>query len=333
VDIATHALASFALARGFFPRRRWPVVLGMIFAGTIADIDLLSSILGPAAYFFSRRTYTHSLIGTTLVICLAALLVRHLEKKQPAPFSTLLWPLATAAALHIVLDLFQSEGVALLWPFRPSRFAMDWLPTIDPWILVILAAGILLPELVRLVSSEIGAKDKAPRGRNGAIAAVCFVVLYVGARALLHAGSITALEPHSYQGESARSAGSFPNALSIFNWRGVVETRSLLCTADVPAGPGKNFNPLTADCLRKPDPSPELDAAQKTSVAQEYLRVMPFPRALVARTEDGYEVVLRSMRDLAESEIRHRVAVRILLDSKLEISDQQLIWTSDIHLH
>lgn len=333
MDIASHALASFALARGFFPRRRWPVVAGMIFAGTIADIDLLSSFLGPAAYFFSRRTYTHSLVGTAIVIVLAALLVRHLAKNSAPPILTVLWPLAAAATLHIVLDLSQSEGVALLWPFRPVRLAMDWLATIDPWILFILAAGILLPELIRLVSSEIGAKDKTPRGRNGAIVALCVVVFYVGARALLHAGSIAALEPHSYQGESARSAGSFPNALSIFTWRGVVETRSLLCTADVPAGPGKAFDPLTADCLHKPDPSPELDAAQKTSVAEEYLRVIPFPRALVAKTEDGYEVVIRSMRDLVENETHHRIAARILLDSKRAISDQQLIWTSDTHLH
>jgi LexA-binding, inner membrane-associated putative hydrolase len=309
------------------------VVLGILFAGTVADLDFLSLFFGPSAYFAWRRTYTHSLIGTIILVIVAVLLARRLAKAQPVAISALIAPLAAAASLHVILDLFQSEGVALLWPFRRTHFAADWLPAVDPWILVMLAAGTLLPELIRLVSSEIGAKDKAPRGRNGAIVALCFVGLYLGARALLHAGSLTALEPHSYQGESPRSIGSFPNALSIFTWRGVVETRSLLCTADVPAGPGKNFDPEAADCLHKPDPSPELDAAQKTAVAQEYLHVTPFPRALVAKTEDGYEVVLRSMRDIAENEIRHRLAARILLDSKLTISDQQLIWASDVRLH
>jgi membrane-bound metal-dependent hydrolase YbcI (DUF457 family) len=333
VDIATHALASYALARGLFPRRRWPVVVGMLVAGTIADIDLLSSFIGPAAFFATRRTYTHSLLGTLVVVVLAALLARYLARKQPESIPTLFLPLAAAALFHLVLDLFQDEGVSLLWPFRPNRFVTDWLPLIDPCILAILIAGIVLPELIRLVTSEIGVKHKDPRGRNGAIVALSFVVLYIGARALLHSGSVALLEPHSYHGESARSVGSFPDAISIFTWHGVVETRSLLCVADVPAGPGKAFDPESAECSHKPDPSSELDAAQKTRVAREYLLSVPFPRAVVAKTEDGYEVVIRSMRDLAENEVRHRIAARILLDSHLAISDQELVWSRDVHLH
>jgi membrane-bound metal-dependent hydrolase YbcI (DUF457 family) len=333
VDVATHALASFTLARGFFPRCRWPVVLGMLVAGTVADLDLLSAFFGPATYFAARRTCTHSLLGIIVIILLIAFFSFTLARKRPLPVWTLILPLAAAAAFHVVLDVFQSEGVALLWPFRPTRFAMDWLPAIDPWILAILVAGILLPELIRLVTSEIGAKDKAPRGRNGAIIALCFVLIYIGARALLHAGSVAALEPHSYQGESARHVASFPYALSIFTWRGVVETHSLLCVTDVPAAFGRNFDPEASECLHKPEPSPALDAAQRTHTAKAYLRVAPFPRALVAKSPDGYEVVIRSMRDLAENESHHRIAARILLDSNLAVFDQELIWASDVHLH
>jgi inner membrane protein len=332
VDIATHALASYALARGFFPRRRWPLIVGMLFAGTVADIDLFSALFGPATYFAARRTYTHSLLGTLAVIALAVLFARYLTRKRPEPIPELLLPLALAAAFHVVLDLFQTEGVALLWPFRRSRFAMDWLPSLDPWILALLLAGILVPELLRLVSSEIGAKNKAPRGCNGALVALALIVVYIGARALLHSGSIASLEPHSYHGESARSVGAFPDAFSILTWHGVVETQSLVCTAEVPAGSGKGFDPESAECLHKPDASPQLGAAQKTSVAQEYLRAVPFPRAVVAKTEDGYEVLIRSMRDLAEGEIRHRVAARVLLDSRYGISSQDLVWASDVRL-
>jgi membrane-bound metal-dependent hydrolase YbcI (DUF457 family) len=332
VDIASHGLATFALARGFFPRRPWPFVVGMLFAGTFADVDLLSSLFGPAAYFAARRTFTHSLLGTLVVIVFAVLLTRYLAKKQIEPLAMVLPPLAIAAALHPLLDLFQSEGVELLWPFRPDRFAMDWLPSFDPWILAILLAGILVPEFLRLVSSEIGVKDKNPRGRNGAIVAMSLIAVYVGGHALLHSGSVASLEPHSYDGQSARRVAAFPDALSIFTWHGVVETQSLLCQAEVPAAPGKSFDPERADCLHKPDPSPELDAAQKTDVALEYVQAMPFPRAVVAKTQGGYEVVIRSMRDLAEGETRHRVAARILLDSRFGISIKELVWTSDVHL-
>lgn len=332
MDLASHAVVSFALARGFFPRRRWPVVLGILVAGTLADVDLVSALFGPATYFAARRTFTHSLLGTLLVIAIATLFTRYLGKQQIEPLPALIPPLAIAATLHLLLDLFQSEGVALLWSIRPTRFALDWLPNVDPWILAILIAGILVPELFHLVSSEIGAKDNSPSGRDGAILAFALIVLYVGGRAILHSDSLALLEPHSYRGESARRVGAFPDALSIFTWHGVVETQSLVCLVGVPVGPGKSFDPESADCLHKPEVSPELDAAQKTDIAQKYLQAMPLPRAAVARTQDGYEVVIRSMRDTAERETRHRVAARILLDSRFGITVEDLVWLSDIHL-
>jgi hypothetical protein len=189
-----------------------------------------------------------------------------------------------------------------------------------------------VPELLRMVSSEIGAKNKSPRGRNGALAALALIAAYIGARALLRSGSLASLEPHSYHGESARSVGAYPDTFSLLTWHGVVETQSMICTVQVPAGPSKGFDAESADCLHKPEPSPELDAAQKTHIAQEYLQATPFPRAVVAKTEDGYEIVIRSMRDIAEGEVRRRIAARILLDAKSGVSSQSLLWASDIHV-
>lgn len=331
MDIASHALASLALARGLFPRRRWPTVVGILCAGTLADADLTSAVFGPSAYFAARRTFTHSILGLVIVIALAALLARYLGRKQPELFSVLAFPLAAAATLHVLLDLAQSEGVALLWPFRPTRLAANWLPAIDPWILALLIAGIFVPELFRLITSEIGVKDKTPRGHNGALIALAAIVIYVGARAVLHSSATGSLEPRSYGGESARTVEPFPDALSLFTWHGVVETQSLICLVDVPVGLGRPFDPESANCLHKPEVSPELDAAQRTDVAQAFLRVMPFPRAALAKTEDGYEVVIRSMRDAAESETR-RLAARILLDSRFGIVSEEYVWLSKVHL-
>jgi inner membrane protein len=332
VDIATHALASFALARGLFPRRRWPTILGTIFAGTIADVDYLSLWFGPAAYFVSRRTLTHSLLGTVGIIFLSVLFVRYIAKQQADSLAATILPLTLAALLHVALDFLQSEGVALLWPFRHERYAADSLPSIDLWILALLLAGILVPELFRLVTSEIGVKEKRPRGQNGALVALALIAAYIGVRVLFHSGSTALLDPHSYKGESARRVGAFPDALSIFTWHGVVETQSFLCQVAVPAVPGRNFDPETAECLHKPEVSPELTAAQQTDVARAYIQVMPFPRAIVARTRDGYEVVIRSMRDIAENEYRHRLAARIILDSQLGISAEQFVWVNEVRV-
>jgi len=332
VDIASHALASFALARGFFPRRRWPTVLAIVCAGTLADVDLLSLLFGPSAYFTARRTWTHSFLGLVAIVAGSALLARYLGKKQPESFSALVIPLSAAAALHMLFDLFQSDGVAVLWPFVSTRFAANWLPSLDLWVLVILIAGICVPELFHLITSEIGARDQAPRGRNGALIALSIIVVYIGGRALLHSNAVALLDPHSYSGESARSVGAFPDALSLLNWHGVVETQSLLCVVEVPAASPRSFDPEMAECLHKPEASPELDAAQKTDVARAYLRAVPFPRAAVARNSDGYEVVLRSMRDAAERETSRRLAARILLDPRFGIVSEEFVWLSEVRL-
>jgi membrane-bound metal-dependent hydrolase YbcI (DUF457 family) len=332
MDIATHALTSLVLARGFFPRRRWPVVVGMLFAGTLADVDLISAFWGPTAYFAARRTYTDSILGTVAIVLIAIVFTLVLSGKPRERIGGLLLPLALATAVHVLLDVFQSEGAALLWPFQLRRFAMDWLPAIDPWILALLVCGIVVPELFRMVSSEIGARDKAPRGRNGALVAMALIVVYIGARAVLHASSIALLEPHMYHGESAHRAGAFPDTLSIATWHGVVETASYVCLAEVPVGPGRSFDPESADCLHKPEPSPVLDAAQKTRVAQQYLAAVPFPRAIVARTERGFEVEIRSMRDVAENERHHRVAAVIFEDRNFAVTRQELVWVRELHL-
>lgn len=332
MDIATHALASYVIARGFFARRPWPVVVGMLFAGVVADIDLLSALFGPSAYFTARRTYTHSLLGTVVVILLAVLFTRALGGKNPEPLTTVFWPMLLAAGAHVLLDSLQSEGVALLWPFRTTRFAANWLPNTDLWIVVLLLGGILVPELFRLVTSEIGAKNKAPRGRNGAIVALVLLAFYVAGRAVLHSSSNALLEPHSYHGESARSVGSYPDSFSVLTWHGVVETESLLCQAEVPVGPGRTFDPESADCLHKPEPSPELDAVQKTHLAQTYVQAVPFPRAVVEKTQNGYEIVIRSMRDIVEGETYHRLAARFLVNPDFSVSSKELVWTGDVHL-
>lgn len=332
MDIATHALASLALARGFFPRRRWPIVVGIICAGTLADADWAVALLGPAAYLAGRRTYTHSILGTIVVIVLAALLARHLLRKQGESWRGILPPVACAAALHILMDLGQSDGVAVLWPFRETRFAADWLPVIDPWILALLIAGIFVPELFLLVSSEIGAKSKSPRGRNGAIAAFALITIYVGARVILHSNSTALLEPRTYHGESARKVGAFPSALSLITWHGVVETESQICLLDVPVVSASSFDPESAQCMHKPDPSPELEAAQRTFAAQKYLQAARFPRAIVAKTPDGFEVILRSVVDQAQGEISHRVAAEILLNPQYAVAGQTFIWVSDVHV-
>ena len=228
------------------------------------------------------------------------------------------------------MDACQSNGVALFWPFSSRRFAADWLPGLDPWILTILIACIALPELLRLVSSEIGAKSKKPRGQTGAIIGLALVLIYIGARATLHSNVLALMESRTFHGETPRRVSAFPESLSILTWHGVVETESALNEIDVDAASADTFDPDSSVRLFKPDPSPALDAARNTVVARRFLATAQIPKASLEKTETGYVVVLRDLRYAAAGETAHEIAAVIELDPSNKVTSQELVWARDL---
>jgi hypothetical protein len=189
-----------------------------------------------------------------------------------------------------------------------------------------------LPQLFGLVSSEIGAKDRAPRGRNGALIALALICCYAGARVSLHGNATAQLDAHSYRGESPRRVAALPDSLSLSTWHGIVETTAQICTVDVPATGTTRFDPETAVCVHKPEPSPALAAAQQTEATRRFLEAARFPKASVGATEDGTEVVVRDMRTVAEGQSRFALAARVLLDPNGRVTSQRIVWARDVHL-
>jgi inner membrane protein len=327
--------------------------LGAVLAGTVADVDLFSVLFGPGTYLSARHTFTHSILGTVAVVAAAIGTAQLLRLKrrpsrtpvrdaqnalqkaaatQEAGIVTLLIAATLAAVVHVLMDMCTSSGVALLWPWRETRFAWDWLPRVDPWILVLLLAGILLPELFGLIGSEIGTKDTSPRGRSGAIAALVLVLFYVGARATLHGNAVAQLDAHTYRGGSPRRLAAFADPVSLVTWHGVVEMATQICTVNVPASESARFDPESAVCVHKPEDSPPLQSAEQTEATKKFLHPARFPKASVGTIEDGTEVVVRDVRDYAQDEKRFAVAARVLLDRNGKVTRQEILWASEVRL-
>jgi inner membrane protein len=331
VDPLTHGLASYALKRGFFSRAPRATTLAMILAGVIADVDWLSYYFGPSAFLSWHGTYTHSLVvavASSLVIAaLVALVARKSLKKKGR--LTLFAGAVGAGLLHVAMDACQSTGIALWWPFRQNRVALDWLPNFDPWILALLLAAILIPELFLLVSGEIGAKTNRPRGRFGALAGLVLFLLYGGARATLHSSALAMLQTRIYGGESPRRVAAFPDPISPFTWHGIVETESALHLLEFSVAPGAFFNPEGAVAFHKPDPSAVLDAAQKAPAARQFLNAARFPKATVLKEITGYSVEVRDLRYAAMAQTAGAIQAEINLDLAGNVTFAQLEWQKD----
>jgi membrane-bound metal-dependent hydrolase YbcI (DUF457 family) len=342
VDIVTHGLASLAVVRGFFPRANKLTVISAALVGCASDVDWLSQYWGPSTFLAWHRTYAHSILGIFFFLAVIPSVPitryylvpenRSVDSRKAAArlWAGLLKASFCAGLLHIAMDACQSDGVALFWPFSSRRFAADWLPSLDPWILTILIAAIALPELLHLVGSEIGAKSKKPRGQTGAIVGLALVLIYVGARATVHSNVLATMESRTFHGETPRRASAFPESLSLLTWHGIVETESALNEIDVDAASPSNFDPDSSVRLFKPEPSPALDAARDTVTARRFLAIAQIPKASLEKTETGYIVVLRDLRYAAAGETQHEIAAVIELDLNNKVTSQELVWARDL---
>jgi membrane-bound metal-dependent hydrolase YbcI (DUF457 family) len=333
MDPLTHGLASFAATRAIFPRAPREAVIAAVIAGTAADIDGLSAFAGAGAYFAASRTYVHSLLAAVVIAVIAAALSPYFWKKkgsEGSPFA-LVWAMATLAALlHAAMDLIQSDGVALLWPFRGTRFALDWMAGFDLWILAALLAGVLVPGLLRLVTEEIGARSKSPRGRVGAIIALSALAVYAGGRAVMHSNAVAALDARTYRGESPRRAAAFAESFSVLEWRGIVETDRALYQVAVPSGPGATFDPEAAVATFKPEASAALDAARSSPTARRFLATARFPKATIEKTTEGFRCEFRDLRFAAAREMERAVAALVALGADAQVRESEIVWEKDL---
>jgi membrane-bound metal-dependent hydrolase YbcI (DUF457 family) len=328
MDVLTHGLAAYSVTRAVFPKASQATLAAAVFAGVAADLDQLSAYAGPSAFLAWHRTATHSILGT-LVIVAAFFAVAYLisrGKPNVDTMRTVFLALLAACSIHVALDLTQNESVQLLWPFRAQRYSADWVAHFDLWILLILLAGALLPQLLALVTEEIGAKSKGPRGRVGAIVALLAVLIYTGTRFVLHGNAVAMMEARTYRGELPRRVAAFAESDSPVHWRGIVETERALNDLNLNLAGGSSFNPDTAVVYYKPESSAPLDAARATGSVRRFLAAAKFPKATVEKIDAGYRVQLRDLAQQQEMRSGPRVIAIVDTDANAKVLSDELAW-------
>src|ERR1700758_4531186 len=158
MDPLTHALTSIALGRAGLNRITRAATPMLIVSGLIADVDWVTRIGGADEFLRGHRTGTHSLIGTVVIVVAVAGVSWLVGRKYPrfaVGFLVALAICAIGAGMHLFLDILNGYGLKLLWPLSEKWYAWDLAYPVDSWILFFLLAGLLLPELFRLVLEEI----------------------------------------------------------------------------------------------------------------------------------------------------------------------------------
>ncbi len=347
MEPVTHLLTGACLARLGFNRKTALATLTMTLAAEAPDIDIAAYVNGSVCGFASHRGATHTLWGIPLVSALVLALVfaghgfrqSWRQRRAHTPESLqragrtetlkprwgLLYLFACVAGYsHLLLDFTNSYGVRPLWPWWPKWYAWDIVFVIEPLLLVFLVGGLALPALFALVNQEIGAREKSPRGRAGAMVALVLMVLLWGARDYEHRRAVHAMEALEYLGKIPLRLSAFPYMVNPFRWYGVADTGDSYIAMDVDSLAPAVDPRERARVYSKPVWVPASHAARDTRLGRAYLDWARYPLVETERLDGaspGFLVSFRDLRFVYPDSRRSALGAYVLLSPTLQVED------------
>ena len=157
MDNLTHTLTGFALAESGLKRTTRLGVAALVIGANLPDVDGLVYLGGRGVNgLWFRRGWTHGVLAMVVLPLLLTGVLLLLDRRRGGAGPNAVRPrqLLLLAAIgvwsHPLLDLLNVYGVRLLMPFSHRWFYGDALFIIDPWVLAVLVAGILLARVTRL---------------------------------------------------------------------------------------------------------------------------------------------------------------------------------------
>ncbi|MGH9428428.1 MAG: metal-dependent hydrolase [Terriglobia bacterium] len=327
MDNVTHTLFGLALAKAGLERSTPKATLALLIGANLPDLDLLAWFGGHISYLKYHRGLSHSLPGVLCeAVLLAAILkVAHRVRSKhhsPAKFRMLFLASLAGLGSHTLLDYTNSYGIRPFLPFDSRWFAADLVFIVDPWMLSILAAGLLFPLLFRLISQEIGAK--AGGYRSGAFVALALVAAFWLTKWVAHEYALDELRQRAYKTGDPVRVDAFPQFLNPVGWHGVVETERAYHLSL--AGYGllqSEFERRRVKTLFKPEQTEIAAAATQGTQARIFLDFARCPLFQISPTPEGYQVTARDLRFDFASRFRRSFVYSALLDQNLRVVSEQ----------
>jgi inner membrane protein len=283
MDPLTHVLTGTVLARAGFNRRAAYVTLAMAIAAEFPDVDTVSSLWGPITGFAEHRGIVHTFLAVPFEAALltGAFWLFHRFRKMPKrpPRAPVHWGwLAAGVTLallsHLLLDWTNNYGLRPFLPFNPHWYAGSFVFIVEPVMLIVLAAALVLPPLFGLINAEVGARKTAFPARGWAIAALSAIGLLYGLR--LHERQVAETLVFEDAPNAERVFAS-PYPMNPFQWSVVSEFADRYELSTVATGPSQIAQHQPSDTLFKPQPSAAIDAAKATAFGRVYLDWSMFP--------------------------------------------------------
>jgi len=165
VDPLTHTLVGASLAKTGLKKLSPYATTTLILGANAPDIDAVTMLIDRGLSLGFRRGWTHGVLALIILPILLALSIHLIDKilsstRQRAHVTKLppLFVLSYISVLtHPVLDWLNTYGVRFLMPFSDRWFYGDALFIIDPWVWLLLGAGLFMTLSQSLASITVWA--------------------------------------------------------------------------------------------------------------------------------------------------------------------------------
>jgi inner membrane protein len=286
MDNVCHTLVGAAMGHAGL-KRLTPYATGtLMLAANIPDVDVLVFASGESPVSF-RRGWTHGVVGQALLpIGLTLAVMAWAGWRHPqAPRPRAGWLLALsylALYSHLFLDFLNNYGVRLLAPLEWRWFYGDAVFILDPWLWLVLGAGVWLAR-----------RRQTPQPAGLALGASAGYVLVMLAAALITRQAVIR-EFRADRGYDPSALMVGPVPVSPFSREVIIDAGDHYET-----GMYRFWSPrlvLDAERIPKNDRLPEVAAARTSRDVRNFLVWARFPFWQVRRTADGTEVTVRDAR-------------------------------------
>ncbi len=348
MDTITHGIVGSVLTRTLTRRPARLALLAGVVAGMFPDCDFLFTP-DRLSYLRNHRGWTHSFVAMPLFALALALIGRLAFRRARLPD---LWLFcAVGITSHILLDWITSFGTMFFVPISRTRYSLDWVFILDPFLTGVAAVSLGAALLRR------------GTGRKIAAAGGLLVCAYVAFCAGQHGRALAAWRRIDGPISGARVA-VLPQFLSPFRWLGLSDRPGELHAAFFDIGPfargvadprpPERYSeilsslsdfyppPRRAVVLRfvKPGESRLLAAARALPDVKTYLAFARFPLATVDSQPDGSTAItwedLRFLpwfsgpwqRDSKTGVRRQPFLYRVRLDAAGRVLDRGFVATS-----
>jgi inner membrane protein len=288
MDNLCHTLVGAALGEAGLKRRTRFGNATLMIASNLPDIDVLVFATGTPSVAF-RRGWTHGILADALLPPLLTGVMLFVASRRPAtsrepsirPLQLLLLSYI-GVILHVSMDLLNTYGVRLLMPFSQRWFYGDVLFIIDPWLWLVLGAGV-----------GLSIRRRAPNwSRTSLAVAAVYVLAMLAAARSARAEMIDRWQ--QVEGRPPRALMVGPVPVTPFQRQLIIDADDRYETGMFTWRP-RNIRFDTGD-VPKNDSDPQVALARKAPNIRAFLIWSRFPFWTLEPVEGGTRVTVGDMR-------------------------------------